>query len=81
MPRKTVKVRDTTSMVVSETVPMRSPSLVRDMVVTLSTMMLLGLDSPVVGSSVRGIRNRGISIGSLVTGQIVIEPVASNRSS
>ncbi len=68
-------------MVVSETAPMCSPSLVRGIVVTLSTMMLPGRASPVLRSSPSGILNSGISVGSRVTGRMVTESVGSNRSS
>lgn len=50
-------------------------------VVSLSTMMLLGLVSPLPEPGARPIRSSGISVGSPVSGQMVIESVASKRSS
>ncbi|EUA52302.1 hypothetical protein I553_2488 [Mycobacterium xenopi 4042] len=49
--------------------------------VTLSSMMLLGAASPLSSLGESGTRSSGISVGSLVSGQTVIDEVASNRSS
>lgn len=80
-PRKTTKARDSASMSVSETLPMDWPSLDRGMVVSLSTTMLLDWARPDSDPGSKRIRSSGISVGSLVRGQMVIESVASNRSS
>ena len=72
--------RERASMSVSATAPMRAPSLERGIVVNLSTMMLLGWANP-VSDGLSGIRSSGISVRSLVRGQMVIESVASKRSS
>ncbi len=57
-------------MSVSATLPMYWPSLDRGMVVSLSTMMLLGWTRPLPDSGSRRIRSSGISVGSLVNGQM-----------
>jgi hypothetical protein len=80
-PRKTTRARDRASRSVSDTCPMCLPSLDRGMVVSLSTMMLLGRVSSVLDRASRWMRSSGIAVGSLVTGQMVTESVASNRGS
>lgn len=60
---------------------MRSPSLDLGIVVSLSTMRLLGWAKPLLAAGFSGILNNGISVGSVVSGQTVTESVASKRSS
>lgn len=53
--------------------PMRSPNLDLATVVTLSTMIRLADFSPLWSFGSMARRNRGASVGSVVSGQIVIE--------
>ena len=67
-------------MSVSETRPIRSPSLAFGIVVTLSTMMRLGTLNPFALSGYTGIRRSGTSTMSVVMGQTVTDAVSSKRS-
>ena len=76
MPRKTTRPRESATISASETFPMRSRTLDRGIVVTLSSMMPLRAPRPLLSLGSSGTHNSGISVGSLVNGQTVIEDVA-----
>jgi hypothetical protein len=80
-PRKTMMARPSRSMSSSASWPMRSPSLARGTVVSLSTISRLGSRNPLTASGVTGSRISGASVGSLVNAHTVTDPVASKRSS
>ena len=68
-------------MSVSDSLPIRSPSLALGIVVTLSTMTRLGVLSPLALSGSSGIRRSGTSTVSMVKGQTVTDAVLSKTSS
>ena len=61
--------------------PILDPNRSLEMVVSLSTMSLLGARRPLSSDGPIGIRNRGASVGSVVKAQMVTEAVASKLSS
>ena len=60
---------------------MQCPSLDRRTVVILSSMTLHGVVRPLAWLGCKGIHNSGTSAVVVVSGQTVMESVASNRSS
>ena len=60
---------------------MQEPSLDFGTVVILSTIRRHGVRSPFLTFGSMAKRNSGASVGSVVNAQIVMEAVASNRSS
>jgi len=80
-PKKTMMARPNRTMSSSDSRPIRSPSLVRGTVVTLSTIRLLGSCSLFSSSGSTRSRIKGASVGSVVKAQTVTEAVASKRSS
>jgi hypothetical protein len=68
-------------MSVSDSLPIRWPSLAFGIVVTLSTMTRLGVLNPLALSGSSGIRSSGASTVSVVNGQTVTDAVLSKASS
>src|SRR5437763_14081366 len=80
-PRKIIRARFRRTMSSSASRPTRLPSFALGIVVTLSTISRETASSPSASLGATTRRNSGASVGSLVKAQIVIELVASNRSS
>jgi hypothetical protein len=80
IPRKSTSERLRRIASASSSSPIWSPSLFRETVVTLSTMIRLASFNPFRSVAWIKIRNKGASVVSVVNRQIVMESV-SNRSS
>jgi hypothetical protein len=80
-PRNTTMARPSRTMSSSLSRPIRPASLARWTVVILSTMMLLCSRRPFAAVGSIASRIKGASVGSVVNAQIVMESVASKRSS
>lgn len=81
MPRNTTTARFSRTMSSSARRPTRSPTRNFGTVVILSTIIRHPARSPLISLGSTGNRNNGASVGSVVKAQIVIESVASKRSS
>src|SRR5664280_2168706 len=80
-PRNTRSARSSRMRSASARRPRWSRTFARGIVVILSIMILLGCSIPVAAVTSTSIRVSGASMGLVVSGQTVIEVVASNRSS